>query len=68
MIVTRNGRRVAVLVSPDDLESLEETLAVTSDRSLMRQICESEKAVAQGESGVELDELRAGLERRRSSP
>ncbi len=66
VIVTRNGRPVAVLVSPDDIESLEETLAVTSDRSLMRQIRESEKAVAQGERGVELDELRAGLERRRS--
>jgi len=28
IVVTRNGRPAAVLVSPDDLESLEETLAV----------------------------------------
>jgi prevent-host-death family protein len=30
--ITRNGRPVAVLVSPDDLEALEETLSVLSDR------------------------------------
>jgi antitoxin YefM len=29
--ITRNGRPVAVLVSPDDLEALEETLAILSD-------------------------------------
>ncbi len=29
--VTRNGRPVAVLISPVDLESLEETLEVLSD-------------------------------------
>jgi antitoxin YefM len=29
--ITRNGRPAAVLISPDDLESLEETLAILSD-------------------------------------
>jgi len=29
--ITRNGRPAAVLVSPDDLEALEETLAILSD-------------------------------------
>ena len=29
--ITRNGRPAAVLISPDDLESLEETLAVLGD-------------------------------------
>ena len=29
--ITRNGRPAAVLMSPDDLESLEETLSVLSD-------------------------------------
>ena len=29
--ITRNGRPAAVLVSPDDLESLEETLSVLGD-------------------------------------
>ncbi len=64
MIVTRNGQPAAVLVSTDDLESLAETLATMSDRSLMAQIRESEKAVARGEDGVGLDELRIGLEQR----
>ena len=67
VIVTRNGRPAAVLISPDDLEALEETLAVMSDRSIAAQIRESEKAAAAGEQGVELDELRAGLARRRGS-
>jgi prevent-host-death family protein len=67
VIVTRNGRPAAVLISPDDLESLEETLAVMSDRSLAAQIRESEKAAAAGEIGVELDELRADLKRRHSA-
>jgi antitoxin YefM len=66
VIVTRNGKPAAVLISPDDLESLEETLAVMSDRSVAAQIRESEKAIATGEDGVELDELRAGLTRRRA--
>ena len=65
VVVTRNGKPAAVLISPDDLESLEETLAVMSDRSLAAQIRESETALAAGESGVGLDELRAGLDRRR---
>ena len=66
VIVTRNGQPAAVLVSTDDLESLEETLAIMSDRSLTAQIRESEKAAARGEAGVGLDELRADLEQRRS--
>ena len=66
VIVTRNGKPAAVLMSPEDLDSLEETLAVMSDRSLTAQIRASEKAAASGESGVELEELRAALERRRS--
>ena len=32
--LTRNGRPAAVLISPDDLESLEETLSVLSDPAL----------------------------------
>lgn len=66
VIVTRNGQPAAVLVSIDDLESLEETLAIMSDRSLTAQIRESEKAAARGETGVGLDELRASLEQRRA--
>ena len=67
VIVTRNGKPAAVLISPDDLERLEETLAVMSDRSLSAQIRESEKSLAAGETGFELEELQASHRRRRSA-
>jgi antitoxin YefM len=38
IVVTRKGRPAVVLISPDDLESLEETLAILSDRRLMAKI------------------------------
>jgi prevent-host-death family protein len=63
VVVTRKGRPAAVLVSPEDLESLEETLAVLSDPALMAQIRESEAALAEGDKGVTLDELKAELGR-----
>ena len=67
VVVTRNGKPAAVLISADDLESLEETLAVVSDRSIAAQIRESRRAVATGERGSDLDELRTSLEQRRSA-
>jgi antitoxin YefM len=57
IVVTRNGRAVAVLISADDLESLEETLVVLSDRELMRRIRAGERAAERGEV-VPLDELK----------
>jgi antitoxin YefM len=66
VVVTRNGQPAVVLVSTDDLERLEETLAVMSDRSVTAQIRESRKAAARGEEGAALDELRADLEQRAS--
>jgi antitoxin YefM len=56
--VTRNGRPAAVLISADDLDALEETLAVLSDADAMAQIRESEQAIVTGDSGVDLAELR----------
>lgn len=63
VVVTRKGRPAAVLVSPDDLESLEETLAVLSDPELMRQIRESEAELERGEKGITLEQLQAELGR-----
>ncbi len=63
VVVTRKGRPAAVLLSPDDLESLEETLAVLSDPELMRQIRESEEELARGEKGIPLEQLQAELGR-----
>jgi antitoxin YefM len=47
--ITRHGRAVAVLVSPDDLAALEETLEVLTNRDLMRQLAESREAVDAGD-------------------
>ncbi len=38
VVVTRNGRPAAVLMSPEDLEALEETLAVLSDKATMARL------------------------------
>ncbi len=46
VIVTRNGKPAAVLISADDLGSLEGTPAVMSDRSVAAPIHESQKAIA----------------------
>jgi len=64
VIVTRNGEPAAVLISPDELGSLEETLAVLSDPELVESIREGEEAAARGEFVTEAD-LRADLARRR---
>jgi prevent-host-death family protein len=38
IVITKNGRPAAVLVSPDGFESLKETIAIHSDSDLMREI------------------------------
>lgn len=53
--VTRNGRAVAVVISPDDLSELEETLAVLSDPDALADIREADAAYRSGDvvRGVE---------------
>jgi len=48
VVLTRNGRPAAVIMSPDDLESLEETLDILSDPEAMRAIREAEDDLAAG--------------------
>ena len=48
VVLTRNGRPAAVIMSPDDLESLEETLDILSDPEAMRAIREAEEDLAAG--------------------
>jgi prevent-host-death family protein len=38
VVITKNGSPAAVLISPDEFESLKETIAVRSDEQLMRDI------------------------------
>ena len=45
VVITKNGSPAAVLVSPDEFESLKETLAVRSDAELMKEIRSGLKAL-----------------------
>lgn len=55
--ITRNGKPVAVLVSPDAIESLEETAAIRSDAELMEEIRAGVRAVGRGAELYTLEEL-----------
>ena len=58
IVVTRNGRPAAVIVSPDELASLEDTLELLSDPNAMRELAEARRAAANGDY-LTGDELRA---------
>lgn len=57
--ITRNGRPAAVLVSPEDLESLEETLSVLGDSGELKAL---QQGLADLDAGrvVTLEDLKAG--------
>lgn len=61
--VTKNGRPSVVLISPNDLESLEETIAVLGDPETMRQLAEADAELARGEV-VSAEELAEAMRRR----
>ena len=56
LVITRNGEPAAVLISVDDLASLEETIAILSDPEAMAEIAEAQAAVAAGDV-VPLDQV-----------
>jgi antitoxin YefM len=58
VVLTRHGRPAAVLVSPEELESLEETLDLLSDPRAVRDIRKAEAAIERGDI-VDADALRA---------
>jgi prevent-host-death family protein len=62
--VTRNGREFVVLISSEDLASLEATIELLSDPDAMARISEADAAAAAGDltSG---EEMRALMEARR---
>ncbi len=59
VVVTRNGRPAAVLISPDDLDSLEETLELLSDAEAVSDLVQAEAAVASGDVVRGVDAVRA---------
>lgn len=64
VLITKNGKPAAVLIAPDDLESLLETLEVLSDPQAMAAIRESQEP---GTVYTGLDEMAALLAARRKS-
>ena len=50
ILVTRNGRPSFVLVSPDDLASLEESLDILQDDELMESLRISRRQAADGDT------------------
>lgn len=52
VVITKHGRPAAVVVSVDDLESLEETLQILSDPDLLARVRAAHDEVARGEVDV----------------
>ena len=66
MTVTVHGKPSAILIAPEDLEALEETLAIMRDAATMNRLAESDAELARGEH-VSAEEL-AETRRRRQAP
>lgn len=64
--VTVHGQPSAVLVAPDDLAMLEETIAVLADRDLMTQLAAAEADLAAGRVET-LGDLEGAMRSRRNS-
>lgn len=63
--LTVHGEPSAVLIAPDDLGSLEETIAILSDPDTLQRLAASDAELARGEGESETDLARAMDERRR---
>ena len=58
VVVTRNGHPAAVIVSPEDLAELEETIDVLSDAAALADIREADEAYARGDVTRGVDAVR----------
>ena len=63
--VTVHGRPSAILIAPEDLEALEETLEIMRDAATMNRLAESDAELARGEY-VSAEELAEAMRRRRA--
>lgn len=64
--VTVHGRPSAVLLAVEDVEALEETIAILSDTETMQRLIEAEGEIARGEGETE-EQLAEAMRRRRTS-
>ncbi|HWE67135.1 MAG TPA: type II toxin-antitoxin system Phd/YefM family antitoxin [Acidimicrobiales bacterium] len=58
VVLTRNGRPAAILVSPEDLEALEDTLDLLSDPQALKEINQARQEIAKG-NVLDAEALRA---------
>ena len=58
IVLTRNGRPAAILISPEDLEALEDTLELLADPRARAEIERARQEIARGK-GIKAEELRA---------
>ena len=61
VILTKNGRPAAIIMSPDELESLEETLDILSEPGALEEIRQAEAEIAAGNYYTEDDVRRMFL-------
>jgi len=57
VLITRNGRPAAVLLSADEYDSLSETVAIRADRDLMAEIRRGLRGLKRGSKIYALEEL-----------
>ena len=57
VVITKNGRPAAVLVSPDEFESWRETIAIKADADLMSEIKKGIAALKKKSKVYTLEEL-----------
>jgi prevent-host-death family protein len=58
IVITRNGRPAAVLVSPSEFEIWKETIAIREDRSFLKEIRAGLRALKSGRARLyKLDDL-----------
>jgi antitoxin YefM len=58
IVLTRNGRPAAVIMSPDDLDALEDTVELLSDPAALADIAASRVDIAEGRT-LTAEDLRA---------
>jgi len=61
--ITRNGREYVVLISAEDLESIEATLELLSDADAQQRIAKSQQEIDRGE-GLSADQVEQSLRER----
>ncbi len=57
ILITRNGKPAAVLISPDEAESWQETVAIRADTELMEEIRGGLRGLARTKRLYSLEEL-----------